>query len=299
MRRLAWLVCVLAACGGSSSAGDDDDGVDGSVSVGEPLTADEVTKACVVFGSCMGDGINDCYTDAMPYWSASEARCAIAAGSDCVAVRACFGMTAVADPSCASRSITCDGTNLVQCADGVRSTVSCPNASLLLSVGMGPTCVPSGTGALCGSATCSAASMTCSGSVASSCFVNRGVMMEMDCADFGQGCVNGVCTAAGGGGACAGGAPVCDGATIVRCDAGVEIRTDCTVVGVGATCFPGDRTTNAPEPYCGYGNACYPLKGAETCSGSSVTFCAAGVTATVDCASLGFSGCISGHCYKI
>jgi hypothetical protein len=285
----------VAACG-SSSTGDDDDGIDASVA--PPLTADEATTACVIYGSCMGDGINDCYTDAMPLWSPSEAHCVLAAGGDCTAVRACFGMTAVADPSCTSKTITCDGTNLVECVDGVRATYSCPNASLLLGVGIGPTCIATATGALCGTATCSTASSTCNGSVLSSCVASKGVLMSLDCAAYGQTCTSGVCTAAGGGGACATGTPTtCAGAEIVRCSGGVEIRTDCGAIGVDATCYAGSGQT--PEPYCGFGSACYPTKGAETCSGSSVVFCGAGVMATVDCTSLGFTGCAAGHCYKI
>ena len=277
----------FAACG-SSDSGDD-------TNVPPALTPDEATTACVLFGSCMGDGINDCYTDAMPYWSTSEARCVLAAGADCKAVMACFGMTVVLDPSCTTKSTTCDGTNLVTCADGVRATVACPDASLLLAAGVGSTCVATATGALCGDATCSAASATCNGSVASSCNTSKGVAMSIDCAEYGQSCASGVCTAAGGGGACASGTlPRCDGAAIVRCSAGVELYTDCGAIAVDATCFPGSGT--ATEPYCGFGSACYPTKGLETCSGNSVTFCAAGVTATVDCTSLGFTRCLAGKC---
>ena len=86
---------------------DDDDGMPPM-----PISADEAASACVIFGSCMGDGINDCYTDAMPYWTTAEARCVLAA-----------------------RTITCEGNNMVTCSDGVRSTISCPDASLSLRVG--------------------------------------------------------------------------------------------------------------------------------------------------------------------
>jgi len=243
----------------------------------------------------MGDGINDCYTDAMPFWSNAEARCVLAAGASCTAIRACFGMTVVADPSCTGRMITCDGNNLVNCGDGARSTISCPDASPLLRVGTGATCVPTSTGALCADASCSAAASGCNGSIAESCVTDKGVQLSLDCADYAQSCVNGGCTAAGGGGACAVASPHCDGAAIVRCSGGVELRTDCTVLAVGSSCYGGDR--DAPEPYCGFGAACLPTKGAETCSGTSVTFCNAGATATVDCAALGFSSCISGHCF--
>jgi hypothetical protein len=300
MWRWAILCMGVVACGSPSSGDDGDDaggGIDASVTAPNPLTPDEAAKACVVFGSCMGDGINDCYTDAAPYWTTSEARCVLSAGASCNAVRACFGMVAVADPSCTTSSYTCDGTNLVGCGGGVRSTIACPDASLLLRVGSGSTCVPTSTGgALCGDTTCSAASATCTGSVASSCVTNRGVQMSTDCSDYAQSCVSGVCTSNGGGGACtAGTLPTCDGAAIVRCSGGIEVRTDCAAREVGAMCHLGPTTS--PEPYCGPGDACYPTKGAETCTGTSVSYCAGGVVATADCTTLGFSQCLGGKCF--
>ena len=212
------LSVVLAACGSSAT-----EPVDGAVA--PALTADEAVKACVVYGSCMGDGINDCYTDAMPFWTTSEARCTLAAGGDCAAVRACFGMTAVIDASCTTRVTSCDGANLVICGSGVRSTIACPKASLLLGAGSGPTCVPASNGsALCGTQACSTASATCTDSVATSCNTTKGVEHSNDCAVRGQSCVNGACTAAGGGASCtAGTLPRCDGASIVRCNSGTEL----------------------------------------------------------------------------
>ncbi|HEY5945770.1 MAG TPA: hypothetical protein VIV40_09775 [Kofleriaceae bacterium] len=285
MWRVAMLCIAVVACGSSSSDGQ------GDANVPPALTPDEAANACVLYGGCMGDGINDCYTDAMPYWTTAEARCVLAAGSDCAAVRACFGLTIVADASCTTRTITCDGSNLVTCADGARSTVACPTASPVIGVGAGSTCVPTSTGALCGDATCSAASATCTGSVASSCLTTKGVSMSIDCADYAQQCVGGACTAAGGGATCAAGTlPRCDGSLIVRCSGGVEVTTDCKTIGRDAICYPGT------EPYCGFGDACYPTKGTETCNGNSVTFCAAGVTASVDCTSLGYTRCFGGRC---
>jgi len=279
------VVLVLVACGSSSSGGGDDGN-------NIPLTADEAATACAVYGSCLGDGVNDCYTDAMPYWTTSEARCAIAASGNCDAIRQCFGLSYVIDPACAGpRMITCEGPNLVSCSDGVRSTISCPDASRVLRVGGGPTCVPTATGALCGDATCSAESSSCNGSVASSCYLDKGVKLSLDCADYGQSCSNGVCTSAGGGGACTDGTlPRCDGSVIVSCSDGVESRRDCAAVADGASCYSGIETL------CGFGSACYPTKGTETCAGTSLTFCAAGVVTTIDCTTLGFTNCFGGHC---
>ena len=293
MLRIA-ICLVVAACGGSATGDDDDDGVDANVPT--PLSSDEATRACAIFGSCLGDGINDCFTDAMPYWTSAEARCMLAAGGDCVAIRACFGFAAMADPSCSAKVTTCDGTNLVTCADGVRSTISCPDASPLLRAGTGATCVVTSTGALCGDASCSADSATCSGTVASNCVAAKGVQISVDCADYAQTCSGGGCTSAGGGGACtAGTLPRCDGAQIVRCGAGAERTTDCGAIANSATCYPGTGTTS-PDVYCGFGDACYPTKGTETCMGTSVTFCGAGVVTTIDCTTLGFTRCFSGAC---
>ena len=286
---------ILVACGSSPSGGDDDPGDDAAV-VGMPLTPDEAARACVYFGGCLGDGINDCFTDAMPFWSPAEARCVLAAGADCTAVRACFGMTIVIDPACTTRTTTCDGANLVTCSDGVRSTVSCPDASPVAQVGTGPNCVPTTTGsALCGVASCSTGSASCSGSVASSCVVDKGVQMSLDCATYGQSCVDGLCTAPGGGGACASGTLArCDGTAIVRCSGGIERRTDCSTIVAGASCQSGTATD--PELYCGASAACYPTKDAETCSGNTVTFCSGGEITSLDCTALGFTRCFSGGC---
>ena len=289
------IMCVALLACGSSSTGDD--GTDASGTPPNPLTSDEAAKACVIFGSCMGDGINDCYTDAAPFWTTTEARCVLGAGADCNAVRTCFGMiSVVADASCTTSNYSCDGTHLVACSGGVRSTISCPDASPLLRVGSGPTCVATSTGgALCGVAACSASSATCDGSLASSCVTSKGVQMSLDCADYAQSCVAGVCTSSGGGGACSAGTlPTCDGAAIVRCGGGIEARTDCATLEVGATCHLGTGTS--PDPYCGPGDACYPTKGTETCNGNSVSYCAGGVAASIDCTSLGFTRCFSGRC---
>ena len=248
----------------------------------------------------MGDGINDCYTDAMPHWSTTEARCVLAAAGNCTAVRACFGMTAAIDSSCSStRFVTCDGNNLVTCGDGVRSTVSCPDASLLLGVGAGATCImTSALDALCGDAACTVDSASCDGSVAKACIASEGVAVSIDCARYGQTCTSGGCTAAGGGGACASGTlPSCSGTAITRCRGGVELRSDCAALVSGGSCFPG--ITNNPDPYCGVANTCYPVKGTETCSGNAVTFCAAGTPATIECTTLGFTRCFGGKCTSL
>jgi hypothetical protein len=68
------------------------------------------------------------------------------------------------------------------------------------------------------------------------------------------------------------------------------------VIGANASCHPGTGTSTTSQPYCGFGNACYPEKGTETCSGNSVVFCAAGMSAMLDCTTLGFTGCVAGHC---
>jgi len=50
---------------------------------------------------------------------------------------------------------------------------------------------------------------------------------------------------------------------------------------------------------CGYDTACVPEKGAETCTGNTVNFCAAGVAGNVDCISLGFTQCLIGRCVTL
>jgi hypothetical protein len=272
------IVVLLGACGGGGKGGG-----------GGALTQDELTNACVLFGSCIGgDGVNDCFTDIVPALPPSAMRCIIAAGNDCVASRACLGFTFSMVTSCTER---CDGNTIVECEGSTiefRGDCDSPLST-------GPTCFIGNFGRPeCGVSTCTVESRTCAGSVAQECDVDTGILGELDCGERNLECANGVCTSPGGGGACTDGTPThCTGAAIESCSNGTTELFDCPSLISGSTCIAGI------EPFCGYGTACVPTKGAETCTGNTLNFCAAGVVGSVDCTSLGFTQCLNGQCVTL
>jgi hypothetical protein len=65
----------------------------------------------------------------------------------------------------------------------------------------------------------------------------------------------------------------------------------------GGGCFQaGTIAGGAAYAYCGLGTECDVLNGKrkETCAGTVLQFCAAGIKRTIDCATLGYKGCAAG-----
>src|SRR5262249_34950034 len=146
-----------------------------------------------------------------------------------------------------TEGLTCAGNTLIECDNGTRTTVECG-----APLATGPTCLtgPDGRG-WCADAPCSAASLTCDGSIARECNLARGLTEATDCGALGLECATGRCTSPGGGGACTGGLSTrCDGTVLVKCYEGVESRIDCATRFPGATCI-ADVPPLADE-YCGY-----------------------------------------------
>ncbi len=277
MRGIVVCVLVVLGCGGGGGGGDG----------GATFTQEQATDACVSLTGCLGaDGLNDCFTDILTSFAPATVRCLAAARSDCAAVSTCLGATITAAPAC-TPGTRCDGNNLVECVDGVQATTACGNVETT-----GPSCVTSTTGrGACGVTTCTTDSQTCNGSVLEVCQASQGILKERDCADFGLDCISGVCTSPGGGGACTQTTVHCNGTAIEDCTNGVTALLDCPSRVPGSTCY-----ANATDAYCGFGDECFPTKGAETCNGTSITFCANGITTTLDCTSFGFTRCSFGRC---
>jgi hypothetical protein len=267
---------LLAACGGSGSG---------------PLTREEATTACVLLDSCTGgDGINDCFTDLLPQLAPAVWRCVIAAGSDCAASRECVGISFARATQCVP---ACEGDVVLTCGAGFARREHCDGpfstgASCLIDNFGFPTCA---------TGVCTTASQTCDGSLARVCDAGAGIVRETDCAVTGRQCISGVCTSLGGGGACTDGPRHCAGTAVETCELGIAAQVDCPNVVLGSSCTP--ITAPFLDAYCGYDTACTPQKGTETCTGSTVNFCAAGVPAAVDCTALGFAQCIGGHCFTL
>lgn len=85
----------------------------------------------------------------------------------------------------------------------------------------------------------------------------------------------------------------CRGQRLAACVSGGIAEVDCSTLGTGFTCQTlGDRA------FCGLAAECDPTMdtNADGCDGTRVQFCNAGRVDSVDCATLGFTGCAFGRC---
>jgi hypothetical protein len=123
-----------------------------------------------------------------------------------------------------------------------------------------------------------------------------------DCALAGLACLDGVCV--GSGESCTQpndtyrdgfdyGGIACDGDTLTACVGGALEAVDCTRFGEGYSC-----QSIEDGYFCGLGSECRPgefeigTSGTlETCDGTSVVYCDEGRLESLDCTSLGFTGC--------
>jgi hypothetical protein len=276
MRRVVIILAVLAAaCSGRGG--------------GPPLRKDELIKACVLYAGCIGGGVDDCLGGTALRFAPDVWRCVIAAGSDCTASRACFGATVTTVTSCESG---CDGDATVQCAGTtVEDKIECGSPF----ANTGPKCFIDHLGnADCGAGVCTTSEQICDGDVAQSCNEGNGVLHRIDCDALGLTCAGGVCTSPGGGGACRDDPTHCVGSALELCDFATFVRYDCPSRFVGADCFE-----TAAGAQCGYGPACDADGRTATCNGTTVSFCAAGISGSVDCTSLGFEQCQFGRCVSL
>jgi hypothetical protein len=279
----AWtLAAVVAACGGTDggNGGDAADGATAGADASPAATIDDLVTACVVLGSCEGQGPVECMDDYLPRLRESEIHCLAAAAGDCTAAFACIGLETI-DGGCTPG---CDGDRAVSCG-AVGFATHCPSA--LFSTG--PTCTDAAGSPACGgTAACEGTEAACEGTFLLEC--QGGVLRGGDCARYGLTCV-----AAGGFARCTDGTttpcdgqnyPRCDGDVVVRCESNLEVRHRCAHDVVGCHVLADD-----PDGYCGLGSDCDPLVDDGSCDGDALTFCAAGIRRTVDCAALGFAGC--------
>ena len=125
-----------------------------------------------------------------------------------------------------------------------------------------------------------------------------------DCQALGLGCeaVNGKCQ--GTGAACVNKessdfdsvnfeAVSCSAGKLEACVNGKTQTVDCATLGPGFTC-----QSAGGKPFCGLASDCLPagdgtgsMTNPVSCDGTKVTFCSAGRLETLDCLSLGFTGC--------
>ncbi len=212
----------------------------------------------------------------------TEMACVRAAGADCVAVRACLGITIAEDATCTTGAAACEGSVAVTCAPGVAGT----------PIRIRTDCAHDGR--LCVAGACSAPSCTsaahCDGDVlVTTC--PEGERRE-ECPP-GTACTGTPAACVATGPACSG--DVCEGETLVSCsrdDGHVRAMFACDAYGArcvvesgagacGATateCMPGGFSPTPPE-----------------CEGALLRYCGLdGRFRTFACVAHGFEGCISG-----
>ena len=295
MRRA--LLLILVACGGGKTAHPDaardaagDAVIDGTGSAGNPLTADQIEKACVAVYSCDfqalgGKTVNDCMTklsdgDTLAsYYRPDQIRCLAAAGSDCTAALACIGMSIGSAGSC-SDITACNGSVFHSCQGGRSFDTQCAGGLYFTS---DTTCLATGGTHTCGLATCTQTSTTCDGTRLVHC--NGSLETVFDCGPYGMTC-DGSPSCVGAGAACS--AASCQGTSWVRCEGGHEARVDCAAALQGGTCV--DATTG-----CGFAATCADSSPA-TCNGNVLTACVLGTPMTLDCVAAGYQGCSAGEC---
>jgi hypothetical protein len=264
------------------------------------LDPDSVARAAAVIGSCMPD--DGVARNAAHIWlghlaaprsyfrASAQLECLANASCGCAAIEHCLGWSyARAPESCLGR---CDGDVFTGCGDDVQVTIDCGRFGL--------SCDPE--------ANCVAeAAVACDGSEPARCsadgellFCDDDFMRRAPCQSLGFRCVDDQCT--GGGAACSESSPgegelvdlvgtACAGATLTACVAGGQAEVDCATYGPGFTCQSVDGNF-----FCGLAAECVPADNYAAahparCDGNQLSFCNAGRLETIDCLSLGFSGC--------
>jgi hypothetical protein len=286
MKRGTVVLLLIGGCGGGGSGGGP--------------TVDEAIQACVTFGSCSGEGINFCFQRDLPVMTADEIRC-FAGARGCAQAAACTfeGVSfrpGIQPPCTQSGPKLCDGDTRIECrsSEGAVQTpvtiaTDCKHADTASTCMVSPT-DPSYTD--CAIGTCTADMGSCDGTRAINCYTANGLLLASDCAlqRPAQACmvgVNmpGVAECVGAGPACTASGNHCDGADLVGCYYGREMRTHCNVVA-GESC----RSVMGSS-FCGSGTECQVTSMPATCSGTRLAVCAGGLNRTIDCLAAGFQTC--------
>ena len=185
--------------------GDEKDpGPDMALAVGN----DTGVRACLNLASCIGgDGVSACtqgiqavnstFVSAQVHITAAMVQC-FAAATTCDGVRACLN-GGVAPTPCTMQSITCSGSQLVTCADGVGAGGARATTTFDCSA-VGLTCVTGTMRSDCGLGSCAGLSAACVGSQVQFC--TNGILRGLDCALFSATCTGQTCV--GSGSSCSG-----------------------------------------------------------------------------------------------
>jgi hypothetical protein len=274
------------------------------------LDADVIARAAAVFGSCWPD-------DGVPrvasqLWSANigarrnyylnvvQARCLADARCGCAAVEHCLGYQVLTGLAAGCQS-SCEGERFTACGAGV----DLPEGS-----GFGIDCARVGQRCQLSGICVDGVGSSCDGSEPPVCrpgarplYCDDDALREgPDCAALGLGCADGHCE--GTGAACTNEQRAreeivafegisCQAGTLEACVAGKRASLACAEQGPGFDCQLVEGV-----PFCGLASECLPAEvggsynyPTPSCDGTRLSFCNAGRLETLDCASLGFSGC--------
>lgn len=288
MKTLSFVLALpFAAC-----PENDDDGPSTSV-------RDQRIRAAAVIGSCLPDdgvqrNLASLLYDARPYDGLVDIDAALAclakSTDGCAALERCTGVTFSIDEQCQSG---CDGQRLTSCDDAAKFELDCPSGTTCNAEE--GACSPN-TGAECDFDTFED---RCDGTRPIGCNGGREAAYG-DCADAGLVCVDdGSVYCAGTGAACSadtlspyieGFIGTCsDAATLSACVGNKLHSVTCADIDPEYACH-----TSGGVSFCGLAAECNPLdsESEPTCDDSKILVCDAGQRTPVDCATLGFTGCV-------
>jgi hypothetical protein len=229
----------------------------------------------------------------------AQRDCIAAAGLDCTAALDCLSTPA----SCDAPTWSCDGDTLTFC-----DAFSGPRVVTRDCAAEGLHCVMlGGVQAFCGLGSCDPTSFTssCAGSIVTACvpqtsWQDKGlgglVIAAADCAEQDSSCVDSECV--GNGAPCTPSPDTigCDGNDVLTCASGHVARNHCSA---GTHCGP---TTGPGFSYGCLSDAtnsqtvCEIDPNFDQCQGDSLEYCDDHGKHSLDCKSLGYAGCDSGHC---
>ena len=283
---------------------------------GEHPTAAEISRAAVVFASCVPDDgpssfmRNYYFQSTEPDYLPIEAdmiRCLANTGGGCDAVETCMGITIDDGGPC---SESCDGNTFTVCDDELRFRIDCGLYGATCDADEG--CLLGPLGEECDYDTFEA---SCEDGRPSYCSGGT-VSLGVPCDELGLSCV--LDDSFGSDAYCIGGEGTCDGES--QSSNGYELRVGtcvsdeqlqvCANDGLHTvTCSDFHPSlscqTTSDGSFCARGNACDtycdrsnpdcdndPFASREvTCEGTEVVLCDMGEIVRIDCADLGFTGC--------
>lgn len=260
------------------ACGDDGGGGGGGSS------RDDATVVSVKFASCSGQSPEAFAALSLLYMTTQDIDCVVEATS-CAATLACMGMRIAG--ACPAMDTCVDGDTLLRCVNNIGIEYDCAEGLY-----GGPSCLTTTSGrGKCGTNACTTNAESCDGTQRVTC--ESGVEQAIDCDRVGLECAmigTGSECATLTGNSCTDEPSRCEGNDAIGCEQGTERRSPCGELYPGAECF-----VDGNDAYCGYDTECaFNLtQSTATCDGTHIQFCMLGVSASIDCAAIGFSTCQS------